>query len=92
MTSIHAKSLHVGLRRLASIAWRIHSPVCFQASQIQRYSPATDVPLDEETLSTYNPADYYPVRIGDVLHDKYTVVVKLGYGRSSTTWLAQDRQ
>ncbi|OQE10635.1 hypothetical protein PENFLA_c085G05522 [Penicillium flavigenum] len=30
--------------------------------------------------------------IGDVLHDRYRIVDKLGFGGYSTVWLAQDRQ
>ena len=37
------------------------------------------------------PTDrYYPIRIGAILHRKYQVVGKLGFGLSSTVWLAND--
>ena len=35
---------------------------------------------------------YYPARIGDVLSSRYQVVGKLGFGNSSTVWLARDLQ
>lgn len=35
---------------------------------------------------------YYPARIGEVLSSRYQVVGKLGFGSSSTVWLAQDLQ
>ncbi|EGX91066.1 Protein kinase-like domain [Cordyceps militaris CM01] len=49
-----------------------------------------DVPVEEEALPDYLPARYYPVRIGQVLVDRYQVVGKLGFGATSTVWLAHD--
>jgi hypothetical protein len=50
--------------------------------------------IDEETLSDYNPSQYHPTKPGGPLGDgdsyKYTALVKLGYGRTSTTWLCKD--
>lgn len=46
--------------------------------------------LEEEGLPFYNRDDYYPMRIGAVLKDRYQVVAKLGYGTSSTVWLCHD--
>lgn len=43
-----------------------------------------------ERLEKYQPGGYHPVMIGDVLHDRYRIIDKLGYGGWSTTWLAQD--
>ncbi|KAL2854199.1 kinase domain protein [Aspergillus pseudodeflectus] len=48
--------------------------------------------IEEETLPHYNPAHYYPVKIGDVYQDRYQVAGKLGYGAYSTNWLCQDLQ
>lgn len=41
-------------------------------------------------LSGYNADTYYPVQIGEVLNSRYQVVGKLGYGVTSTVWLARD--
>lgn len=46
--------------------------------------------IEEERLPFYRRQDYYPMRIGDVIHDRYQVVAKLGYGTTSTVWLAHD--
>lgn len=46
--------------------------------------------IEEETIPDYLVAHYYPVRIGNVIHDRYQVVGKLGYGTTSTVWLARD--
>ncbi|KAK2765391.1 hypothetical protein FQN54_008237 [Arachnomyces sp. PD_36] len=48
--------------------------------------------VEEETLPTYKPEKYYPVRIGQVLEDRYQIVGKVGYGVFSTVWLARDFQ
>ena len=46
--------------------------------------------VEEEQLPYYQRKDYYPMRIGDVIREHYQVVAKLGYGTSSTVWLARD--
>ncbi|PYH93055.1 kinase-like protein [Aspergillus ellipticus CBS 707.79] len=46
--------------------------------------------IEEETLPTYDAENYYPVHIGHVLNGKYQVVAKLGYGVTSTVWLARN--
>ncbi|KDR66909.1 hypothetical protein GALMADRAFT_106079 [Galerina marginata CBS 339.88] len=46
--------------------------------------------LEEENWPWYTPQSFYPVRIGDVLHSKYQVLYKLGYGTTSTLWLCRD--
>jgi serine/threonine-protein kinase SRPK3 len=35
---------------------------------------------------------YYPTRISEVFSSRYQVVGKLGFGYSSTVWLARDLQ
>jgi len=46
--------------------------------------------MEEELFPDYMPSRYYPVRIGEVLRDRYQIVGKLGFGASSTVWLARD--
>ncbi|RHZ53664.1 uncharacterized protein CDV56_106989 [Aspergillus thermomutatus] len=46
--------------------------------------------IEEETLPDYIASRYYPVRIGEILQDRYQIVGKLGFGASSTVWLARD--
>ncbi|KAK2742729.1 hypothetical protein FQN55_007670 [Onygenales sp. PD_40] len=46
--------------------------------------------IEEETLPDYIASQYYPARIGEVIKERYQVVGKLGFGSSSTTWLARD--
>jgi serine/threonine-protein kinase SRPK3 len=46
--------------------------------------------VEEERLPFYCRDDYYPMRIGAVIKDRYQVVAKLGYGTSSMVWLCHD--
>ncbi|RCI08652.1 hypothetical protein L249_4798 [Ophiocordyceps polyrhachis-furcata BCC 54312] len=43
-----------------------------------------------EVLERYSEGGYHPVEIGNVLHDRYHIIDKLGYGGWSTVWLARD--
>ncbi|KAK4231101.1 kinase-like domain-containing protein [Podospora fimiseda] len=46
--------------------------------------------IEEETFPGYLASRYFPVRIGEIIHEQYQVVGKLGYGATSTVWLARD--
>ncbi|KAJ5623337.1 CMGC/SRPK protein kinase [Penicillium lividum] len=46
--------------------------------------------FEEEKFSRFSQGLFYPVNIGDVLDDRYTIIGKLGYGLTSTVWLAGD--
>lgn len=46
--------------------------------------------LEEERFEEFKKGRYYPVDIGDVLGSKYQVLGKLGFGTTSTVWLARD--
>jgi hypothetical protein len=92
--SIHVASFTEG-RRYPSIARSsVHGLAVFHSimDTSRSRNSSTVVPIEEESLSSYDPAKYFPVKIGDVLHDQYSVKVKLGFGRSSTTWLCQDKR
>lgn len=43
-----------------------------------------------ERLELYVPGGYHPVMIDDLLHNRYRIVDKLGFGGHSTIWLARD--
>lgn len=45
--------------------------------------------IEEETLPDYTAAEYYPTRIGEIIQDCYQVIGKLGFGSTSTAWLAR---
>lgn len=46
--------------------------------------------LEEEALPDYLASRYYPARIGESFRGQYQIVGKLGFGASSTVWLARD--
>lgn len=48
--------------------------------------------LDEERFEGFKTGRYYPVSIGEVFSSKYQVIGKLGFGATSTVWLARDLQ
>ncbi|KAG6156530.1 hypothetical protein E4U11_005606 [Claviceps purpurea] len=49
-----------------------------------------DERIEEETLPNYATSQYYPVAIGEIFRARYQVVGKLGFGTTSTVWLARD--
>ena len=44
--------------------------------------------LEEEENPDYDPKRFYPARVGETIQ-KYQIVSKLGWGTSSTVWLAK---
>ncbi|QVM13755.1 hypothetical protein D8B26_008386 [Coccidioides posadasii str. Silveira] len=58
--------------------------------QFELSPDTTGSKIEEETIPGYVAARYYPVRIGEVFNERYQVVGKLGYGATSTVWLARD--
>ncbi|KAH2322261.1 hypothetical protein KXW87_000293, partial [Aspergillus fumigatus] len=46
--------------------------------------------VEEEELLDYRADRFYPVHLGEVFRDRYQAIAKLGFGSSSTTWLARD--
>lgn len=51
---------------------------------------SSETKAEEERLLGYDPKNYYPVQLGQILHDRYQILIKLGFGAHSTVWLAQD--
>ncbi|KAJ9212960.1 hypothetical protein DTO166G4_5464 [Paecilomyces variotii] len=48
--------------------------------------------VDEEISPVYDSKYFYPAKPGEVLADRYQILVKVGWGVSSTVWLARDLQ
>ncbi|KAI1426304.1 serine threonine protein kinase, CMGC group [Xylaria sp. FL1777] len=78
----------LSLPRRLSWPLRPWKPIVFSNSNFARI-PA-EQKIEEETLPDYRASRYYPVDIGEVLSNRYQVVGKLGFGTSSTVWLARD--
>ena len=76
------KQYTVGLLR--SHLYKAHSipgPARFiQASQC----------VEEERAPNYNPRHFCPIQLHSVIANRYQVASKLGWGTSSTVWLARD--
>ncbi|KAK2802667.1 hypothetical protein FQN50_007275 [Emmonsiellopsis sp. PD_5] len=66
----------------------IENPQEFPTSGFESIEP--DRPVEEEELPDYKADRFYPVRLGEVFNDRYQTIAKLGFGSSSTTWLARD--
>ena len=63
-------------------------PICFPTGGFETV-PSSEV-LDEERFKWFKQGRYYPTNIGDVLGSRYQIVGKLGFGTTSTVWLARD--
>ncbi|KAB8235601.1 putative protein kinase [Aspergillus alliaceus] len=48
--------------------------------------------VDEEISPVYDSKYFYPAKPGEILGDRYQALVKIGWGVSSTVWLARDLQ
>ncbi|KAG6147426.1 hypothetical protein E4U37_008003 [Claviceps purpurea] len=68
-----------------SPAWK---PLDFPRKGIAIVS--ADEKIEEENLPDYATSRYYPVTIGEIFRARYQVVGKLGFGTTSTVWLARD--
>ncbi|KAH8719925.1 Serine/threonine-protein kinase SRPK [Beauveria bassiana] len=66
----------------------LQQPRQFPTTGFEVIDPAQK--LEEERLPFYICDEYYPMQIGEVIHVHYQVVAKLGYGVTSTVWLARD--
>ncbi|KAL2060824.1 hypothetical protein VTL71DRAFT_8876 [Oculimacula yallundae] len=49
-----------------------------------------DVLVEEERVPGYRPEFFYPAGPGQVLNNRYKILTKIGWGSSSTVWLAED--
>lgn len=84
------------LEHMSTTFIRVLSPLAALRHRPWPSSPAVAPQLDikesieEEKTPYYSPAKFYPAHIGEVLNDRYQLVTKLGYGSSSTIWLARD--
>lgn len=76
------------LRRLPWLSRAAWKPLAFPSIPFKQIS--WQEKLEEDLLPDYVASRYYPVRLGQVLQDRYQIVGKLGFGTSSTVWLARD--
>ena len=75
------QALHIALKHFSS---RL-TPIMNTTS---RLLPA-NTPLEVEENPDYDPKHFYPAQVGKTIQ-KYQIVSKLGWGTSSTVWLAKE--
>ena len=68
--------------------FRRWKPLSFSNRNIGRIR--VEQKIEEETIPGYVASRYYPTQIGEIFQDRYQVVGKLGFGATSTIWLARD--
>ncbi|KAK7428370.1 hypothetical protein QQZ08_005127 [Neonectria magnoliae] len=85
------------LIKLVRNSFRRASPC--RAPSLSLHFPSTGFPLvsdsillEEEHLDEFKAGQYYPANIGDVYDGKDQVLGKLGFGSTSTVWLARNLQ
>ncbi|PWY87843.1 kinase domain protein [Aspergillus sclerotioniger CBS 115572] len=75
-------------RRAPAILARVFSSISNQGSAPRTMSSPF---IREENQSPYyDPERYYPARVGETIGNRYRIISKLGWGTSSTVWLAKD--
>ena len=80
--------LMASLRQLAKGLVKEPGPKLFRFSNPNFKILPTDLKIEEEAHDAISKGRYYPVRIGDIIENKYQIVGKLGFGVGSTVWLA----
>ncbi|KGO76091.1 hypothetical protein PITC_006340 [Penicillium italicum] len=75
-------------RTLVSSSQWTCTPTVFPTSGFELLNASIE--LEEETLPNYRPEKYYPVSQGEIFNDRYQTIAKIGYGVTSTVWLAKD--
>ncbi|CAG7991154.1 unnamed protein product [Penicillium salamii] len=64
------------------------SPWALSSALPSRIDPS--LLIEEENSPYYEPAYFYPARIGEIFNDRYQIATKLGHGSRSSVWLARD--
>ena len=67
-----------------------YTPLRFPTSGYQTFD--NSALLEEERYDDFRRGLFCPMQIGDILASRYQVVGKLGFGTTSTVWLARDMQ
>lgn len=85
---LRMRSLWSGLWKSKPAPKLPEQPRSLPASGFQTVDAAQRV--EEEELPGYKADRFYPVHLGEVFQGRYQVLGKLGFGSSSTVWLARD--
>ncbi|KLJ11847.1 hypothetical protein EMPG_12994 [Blastomyces silverae] len=99
-------SSHHPLQMTMASRARIAKALQYRCRQIGFFTPTKNMPIimepskvkyayveeGVERLDYYVRGGYHPVKIGDKFQEgRYVIAHKLGFGRSATTWLAEDK-
>ncbi|GES59032.1 protein kinase [Aspergillus terreus] len=82
------------LRRLTLVSRR--TIFSFAKKSLWQLPPGSGPPIpqqelvDEELCPSYDSANFYPAKPGEVLAEKFQLLAKIGWGSQSTVWLARD--
>ena len=71
---------------------RVSSYTTKSIARAQQQSYVYEPIPDSENLENYEPGGFHPILVGDILHSRYRVVDKLGFGAWSTIWLCRDEK
>ena len=82
--------LMASLWQLAKGLVKEPDPEFFDFSNSNFKTLPADQEIEEEAHDAISKGRYYPVRIGDIVGNKYQIVGKLGFGVGSTVWLANE--
>lgn len=67
----------------------------FSSQQTKRHTTPQllppHIPIEEELIPGYQADHFFPANPGDVLGGRFELKAKLGFGTSSTVWLARDK-
>lgn len=89
-TSAFSQQRQPSLRR--SVNDQCKTPILMASIDEAGVEPDYGFQEDVESFRGYVPGGYHPVLLGDELASgRYKVAHKLGYGASSTVWLARDQ-
>lgn len=67
----------------------LQSVPCKPSSLAARLLPTANL-VEEEHTPYYKPQHFYPIRLYEILNNRYQIAAKIGWGTSSTVWLARD--
>ena len=84
----------IGLQFTSRVAKRTFSSLRTKPLHLPPTNPTFAIPshevVDEERFLNDGLQDFYPARPGETLGDNYQLLAKIGWGTSSTVWLARD--
>lgn len=69
------------------LAWNGRS---FAQATAAPKSLPSDIPIEEELIPGYDPKRFYHPNPGEILDGRFELKAKIGWGTTSTVWLAQD--